>query len=100
VDEENASGEIGWENHIDSGPWVSKGNPTGYLDSDIEFFFDQMGHDWRVRRMRMISAGEKEKVARSLLSYTVHFVDPELVETVEDMKEFDPIVRILVRKEV
>lgn len=59
-----------------------------------------MGHDWRVRRMRMISAGEKEKVARSLLSYTVHFVDPELVETVEDMKEFDPIVRILVRKEV
>jgi len=43
--EASARGEISEEDHIESGPWVSKGNPTGYLDSDGELIVDQMGHE-------------------------------------------------------
>ena len=115
-EEESARGEISDEDHIDNGPWVSKGNPIGFLDSEDEEVVDQMGHDWRLRRMSRMTAGEWENVARFLLTHTVNFVDSsphdiksnrcidfktkknfvdsELVETDEEMKEFDLWLRI------
>jgi len=45
--------------------------------------------------MLMTIGGEREKVARFLLIHTVNFVDSELVETDEEMKEFDLVLRIL-----
>ena len=51
-EEESAHGEISDEDHDFCGPWVSKGNPTGYLDSDDEQILDQWDHDWMVRGRR------------------------------------------------
>lgn len=49
-EENSARGEISDEDHNYSGLWVSKGNPAGFLDS--EEVVNQMGRDWRERRMQ------------------------------------------------
>jgi len=94
-EEESAHGEISDEDQIFSGPWVSKGNPIGFLDSDDKEVVDQMGHDWRERRLKAIKVWEWKFIAQILLKCTVSFVESELVETEDDMKEFDLMIRIL-----
>jgi len=94
-EEETARREISDEDHYDGGPWVSKGNPAGFLDSEDEEIVDQMGHNWRLRRMSRMTGDEWEEVARFLLTYTVNIVNSELVETDGDMKILDLILRIL-----
>jgi len=42
-----------------------------------------------------MTADDWECVARFLLKHTVNFVDSELGETDKDIKEFDPVLRIL-----
>ena len=94
-EEESARGGIRDEDQIFSGPWVSKGNPTGFLDCDDEEVVDQMGRDWWERRMRKMMAGEWEDVAGFLLTHAAVFVDSELVESEQSLPEFDLILRIL-----
>jgi len=91
---ESARGEISDEGHFDGGPWVSNGDSTGFLDGDDELTVDQMGHEWMLRRMLM-TAGEWENLVIFLLTHTVNFVDSGLVETDEEMKGFDLVIRIL-----
>jgi len=44
-EEESARGGISGEDYINSGPWLSKGNPTGFLGSEDEEIMDQWGHN-------------------------------------------------------
>jgi len=74
---------------------VAKGNPTGFLDSDDKAILDQIGRDERERRLKAMKKWEWQFVAQILLKCTVHFVESELVETEDDMKEYDLIIRIL-----
>jgi len=78
---------------------VSKGNPIGFLDSEDEEILDQWGHDWRVRRVGRMTGDEWEDIGRFLLTHTVNPLDSELVETDEDMKVFDLILRFSVKME-
>jgi len=94
-EEESTCGGIRDEDQIFSGPWWSKRNPTGFLDSDNEEVVDQMGCDWRERRIREMIEREWEDVAGFLLTHTVAFVDSELVETEKFMQGFDLILRII-----
>jgi len=89
---ESARGEISDEDHNFVGPWVAKGNPTAFLDSIV---LDQCGHDWRERRVKAMKKWEWKFVAECLLMFTVNFVESELVETDEDIKRFDLMIRIL-----
>jgi len=94
-EEESARGEISDEDHNFDGPWVAKGNPTGFLDSDDEAILDQCGHDWKERREKAMKMWEWKFVAKMLLKFTVNLVESELVETEDSMKEFDLMIRIL-----
>jgi len=94
-EEESARGEISDEDHNFEGPWVAKGNLTGFLDSDDEAILDQCGHDWKERRENAMKLWEWKFVAKMLLKFTVNLVESELVETEDSMKEFDLMIRIL-----
>lgn len=50
---------------IKSGVWVSKGNPTGYVDSYDGVIVDQMGRDWMERRMKWMTADDWKGVTQS-----------------------------------
>jgi len=94
-EEESAHAEISDEDHNFDGPWVAKGNPTGFLDSEDEAVVDQWGHDWRERRVKAVKGWEWRIVAEILLTNMVKFVESELFETDEAMKRFDLMLRIL-----
>jgi len=94
-EEESARGEISDDDHNFEGPWVAKGNPTGFLDSDDEAILDQCGHDWKERREKAMKMWEWKFAAKILLKFTVNLMDSELVETEDSMKEFDLMIRIL-----
>jgi len=76
-EEESARGEISDsdEDYNFSGPWVSKGNPTEFLDSESGEILDRWGNDWMVRRRRRMTEHEWKNIADFLLAHTVSFVD-------------------------
>jgi len=94
-EEESARGEISDEDHEFCGPWVSKGNPTGFLYSDDEELLNKAGRSWMRNRMSKLTVDEWEEVARFLLIHTVDLVSSELVESDPEMQQFDLVVRIL-----
>jgi len=94
-EEVSACGEISDEDHDFDGPWVAKGNPTGFLDSDDEAILDKCGLEWKERREEAMKRWEWKFVTKIVLKCTVNLVDSELVETEDSMKEFDLMIRIL-----
>ena len=62
-----------------SGPWVGKGNPTGFLDSEDEEMFDQWEKEHREKSYAEMSREEWKKVAEFFLIHA-----PLLVGGMED----------------
>lgn len=66
--------EISDEGPIDSGPWVVRGNPMGFLKSENEKVIDGWSLDFRESRFMEMTKGEWVDVARFLLLLTAPLV--------------------------
>jgi len=77
------------------GPWVAKGNPPGFLDSEDEEILDSIA----VKRAKMVENALGREFWRSaadfLLEQMVHFTEEVLVETEPEMKKHDLLLRVL-----
>ena len=95
-EDESSRGKISDEDYNFVGPWVAKGNPTGFLDSEDEAVLDQWDLDWRERMLKTMTRLGRRMVAEFLLMFTVNFVESELLETDDVVKKrFDLMMRIL-----
>ena len=77
------------------GPWVAKGNPPGFLDSEDEEVLDSLSV--RIARRAKDALGRDlwRSAAEFLLEQMVNFTEETLVETEPEMKSFDLLLKIL-----
>ena len=58
-----------------SGPWVEKGNPTGFLDSEDEELLEQWSEEHREDRFKRMTHEEWEGVAKFLINHAEPFAE-------------------------
>jgi len=77
------------------GPWVAKGNPPGFLDSEDEEVLDtRYLRETTIVKDALLS-DDWRNAAEFLLGLIVNFTEDILVETDPKMKEYDLLLRIL-----
>ena len=59
---------------LKSGPWVEKGNPTGFLDSENGELFDWWGKEQAEERFERMTRKEWRGVAEFLLGSTIQLL--------------------------
>jgi len=77
------------------GPWVAKGNPLGFLDSEVEEILDSLAVKHAKMLENALGRDFWRSAAESLLKQMVHFTEEVLVETEPEMKKHDLLLSIL-----
>jgi len=77
------------------GPWVAKGNPPGFLDSEDEAVLDAAAM-WEAKFvMNAFTEHDWRNIAEFLLGLMVDFTEDILLVTKPEMKTYDLALRIL-----
>jgi len=77
------------------GPWVTKGNPPGFLDSEDEEVLDSVAVRQAKKFKDALGKDFWRNAAESMLEQLVYFTEEVLVETEPEMKKYDLLLRIL-----
>lgn len=73
---ESEARQLGVDSDDDTGigPWVGKGNPVGFLDSEDEELIDELGREQKKERFNSMNREEWKTVALFLLGHMVSLV--------------------------